>query len=166
MIKHNTRTDMPMDMASIEEFLWLEADLLDRRHYQEWLQLWAAGGLYVIPAKHDVTDFENSLNYAYDDDAMRSQRVKRLLGGRTISENHATRTVRSVSRLRVMSRKHDSIEVSSSLIIVLHKSDEQTILAANVSHVLLGAPQGFRIQRKVIRLADAEGRLPDLSFIL
>ena len=166
MIKHDSRTDLAMDLAGIEEFLWLEADLLDRRHYQEWLQLWSPGSLYVIPAQHDTTDFDNNLNYAYDDDAMRAQRVKRLLGGRTVSESQPTRTVRSVSRLRVMSRKHDTLEVSSSLIIVLHKSDEQAILAANVSHILLGTPQGIKMRRKIIRLANAEARLPDLSFIL
>lgn len=91
---------MTQDIAFDEAiaFVWREADLLDRGDYDEWLDLWADDGLYIIPIEKDVDDYATVLNYIYDDAKMRRMRVARLTSSQSMSAATAAETVRTVSR--------------------------------------------------------------------
>lgn len=154
-------------MEQAVEFAWLEADLLDRRAYREWLKLWQPDARYVVPSEPDAVDFENQLNYIFDDASMRNRRVDRLLSGRTTSERPPTRTARSLSRFRITSNGSESLELSSSLLIVAMRPHEQNLLAANVTHKLVRDANGeLRIAQKVVRLLDLDSSVPNISFLL
>ena len=56
-----------------------------------------------------ITDYENNLNYAYDDNHMRKLRVERLENGEAISTAPKANTVRSISRVRVIQDQDDEI---------------------------------------------------------
>ena len=53
------------------EFVWREAELLDRRDYRAWLEMWDPKGHYVVPIDPQTADYASTLNYAYDDHHMR-----------------------------------------------------------------------------------------------
>lgn len=148
------------------QLLWYEADLLDRKDYREWLKLWTPQSKYVVPTDRDVQDFENTLNYVYDDAELRAKRVERLLSGYAPSENPATRTVRTVSRLRISSERQDAIELSSALLLVAYRRQVQRVMAADVTHTLVRAASGWLIDGKVVRLIDADESLTTIGFIL
>lgn len=148
------------------QLLWYEADLLDHREYREWLQLWTPQSKYVVPIDRDARDFENTLNYAYDDAELRAKRVERLLSGYAPSENPATRTVRTVSRFRILSERNDSIELSSALMLVAYRRQIQRVMAADVTHTLIKTSAGWRIDGKIVRLIDADEPLTAIGFIL
>jgi len=92
-------------------FLWAEGDMLDHTEYADWLKLWTDTGLYIIPIDPNETDHENTLNYAYDDAQMREKRTTRLLSGEAISSAPLARTVRSVSRVRLLAEDGDKVTV-------------------------------------------------------
>ena len=73
--------DATIGLHEAIEFVWAEADLLDRLDYKPWLQLWTAEGLYIVPTEPGAADYAEVLNIAYDDGEMRRARVKRLLSG-------------------------------------------------------------------------------------
>ena len=56
-------------LAQVAEFISLEADVLDQYDYQAWLALWVEEGKYVVPVQPDEQNFEDTLNYAYDNAA-------------------------------------------------------------------------------------------------
>ena len=85
------------------EVIWREAEMLDRRDYRAWLDLWDASGFYVVPIDPQATDFAATLNYAYDDQHMRELRVQRMTSGYSASASDAARTVRTVSRFTLTS---------------------------------------------------------------
>ncbi|KTT34175.1 aromatic-ring-hydroxylating dioxygenase, partial [Pseudomonas oryzihabitans] len=89
-------------LNEVTAFIWQEGDMLDHGDYQAWLDQWTAQGLYIIPIDPKETDPENSLNYAYDDHHMRQLRVQRLISGESISTSPQPRTVRTLSRMRVL----------------------------------------------------------------
>ncbi len=62
----------PILNAAIQ-FINPEADLLDQGEFREWLALWRAEGMYIIPIDQQTTDFANVLNYAYDNHEMREK---------------------------------------------------------------------------------------------
>ncbi len=88
-------TDMiaaPVTLDEAMHFAWLEADLLDSAAYDEWQALWTPTARYVVPIAPGVTDFENTLNYAYDDAEMRAKRAERLVSGQSVSASPVART--------------------------------------------------------------------------
>src|SRR5215470_13346805 len=103
------------------EFIWREAELLDRRDYRAWLEMWDPKGIYVVPIDPDTTDYASTLNYAFDDQHMRELRVQRMTSGYSASASDAARTVRTVSRFTLSSDGADLVEVKSAQVIVAYK---------------------------------------------
>lgn len=148
-------------------FIWREADLLDRAAYEEWLGLWAPDGRYVVPIDPTTTDFEATLNYAYDDAAMREMRVRRLVGGQSTSAVHAARTVRTVSRFVTVRDEADMREMRCSQLLVAYKREETKLLAADLTyHLVRHGANRFAIQQKVVRLVNAADSLSCFGYLL
>lgn len=154
-----------ISLREAEEFLWREADALDRADYQAWLGMWDEGGHYVIPIQPDATDFEGTLNIAYDDAKMRAMRVDRLQGGFAISATPAARTIRLVSRLVVEKAGADFVKVRSAMHLTEHKFDRQRVFVANVEHHLVAREGALKIRDKVVRIINADGVLTSISYL-
>ena len=149
-----------------EAFIALEADLLDHAEYQQWLDLWDDGGLYIIPIG-EGDDFEDRLNYAYDDAAMRRMRVARLTSGQSMSANEAARTVRVTGRYRLLdSSADDVVNIRCAQTLTEYRRETLRTYAANVTFVLKPCDDGFRIQKKVVRLINSDGALAGLTYLL
>lgn len=148
------------------EFIWLEADLLDRRDYASWLRLWTDGGHYVIPVERDVVDYAGALNIAYDDGAMRDARVKRLTSGLSMSATSAARTVRTVSRFVPLVVLPDSIELRCAQHIVEQKREHTRILAADVTYRIVRGKAGLELDLKVVQLIDSDEAQRGFGYLL
>ena len=182
-----------VELGVIAEFIWLEADLLDQKDYARWLTLWAEDGKYIIPIDSEESDFENSLNYAYDGAAMRDMRVRRLSSGQSVSAAHAAHTLRTVSRFRRLNHHSDreggdkgdydkggenydkdqgergedgDIRVRCAQNLVSYKLDKHRIYAANVSWTLRPEGDSFKIVRKIVRLINSADSLSEVTFLL
>ncbi|ALP63086.1 aromatic-ring-hydroxylating dioxygenase subunit beta [Paraburkholderia caribensis] len=148
------------------EFIWREAEMLDRRDYRAWLDLWDPSGFYVVPIDPQATDFAATLNYAYDDQHMRELRVQRMVSGYSASASDAARTVRTVSRFTLTSDAADVVEVKSAQVIVAYKRGASTIFAADLTHKISFATGEPRLVDKVIRLIDSTEALSAIGFLL
>ena len=147
-------------------FIWQEADMLDHTEYADWLKLWTENGIYVIPIDPKETDFENTLNYAYDDKHMREKRVARLMGGEAISSAPVARTVRSVSRLRLLAEDGDHVTVRCAQDLREFRKDRFRQHTADVTYDLLRHEGSFLIERKVIQMINSTDTLTAIGFIL
>ncbi|WP_250515138.1 aromatic-ring-hydroxylating dioxygenase subunit beta [Caballeronia sp. INDeC2] len=153
-------------LARAIEFIWREADMLDRRDYRAWLDLWDPNGFYVVPIDPNATDFAATLNYAYDDQHMRELRVQRMASGYSASASDAARTVRTVSRFTLSSDSADVVEVRSAQVIVAYKRGVSTIFAADLTHKIGMAGGEPKLLEKVIRLIDSTEALSAIGFLL
>ncbi|MEP3050978.1 MAG: aromatic-ring-hydroxylating dioxygenase subunit beta [Erythrobacter sp.] len=154
-------------MDSISQFIWQEADLLDHKRYREWLDLWDVDGKYVVPIDPDATDFEDCLNYAYDNAAMRDMRVRRLTSGQSMSAAHAAQTLRTISRfVRLEDDRNGHICVRAAQNLVEYKFGKHRIYAANVTWRLKTDGDGFKIYEKVARLLNSEDALSGMTILL
>ncbi len=147
-------------------FLWAEGDMLDHTEYADWLKLWTDTGLYIIPIDPNETDHENTLNYAYDDAQMREKRTTRLLSGEAISSAPLARTVRSVSRVRLLAEDGDKVTVRCAQDLREFRKDRFRQHTADVTYELVKAGDGFLIERKVIRLINSTDTLTAVGYIL
>lgn len=151
-------------LAAAAEFVSLEADLLDTRDYAAWLELWDHDGRYVVPVDSEETNFLDTLNYAYDDAAMRSMRVRRLTSGESMSASHAARTIRVVSRFRLL-EDGPLVRLRNAQLLTEYKFDRHRTYAANVEWVLRAEGGSFKIIEKVVRLINGGDALAGITFL-
>lgn len=154
------------DLQAAIEFIWREAELLDRRLYREWLKLWVAEGLYVVPIERDAADPEAALNLICDNAEMREARVTRLLSTASISAAASARTVRTVSRFTRANGTDSAIDIRCAQHLVEYKRDRTQILAADVAYRLVPQGDGFAIDRKVVTLVHSDGAVGSIGYLL
>jgi 3-phenylpropionate/cinnamic acid dioxygenase small subunit len=149
-----------------QAFIAFEADLLDHGAYQQWLDIWSQDGLYIIPIG-DGDDFEDKLNYAYDDAPMRRMRVARLTSGQSMSANDAAKTVRVTGRYRLLSVADDAtVTMRCAQTLTEYRREILRTYAANVTYVLKPFEDSFRIEKKIVRLINSDGALAGLTYLL
>ncbi|WP_153161344.1 aromatic-ring-hydroxylating dioxygenase subunit beta [Zoogloea sp. 1C4] len=153
-------------ITQVAAFLWQEADMLDHGEYPQWLESWTTDGLYIVPINPDETDFENTLNYACDNAAMRAKRVARLGSGESISTSPVPRTIRSVSRFRVLADDGEVVTVRCAQNLREFRKDVQKHYSADVTFELVRTAGSFLIRRKIIRLINATDTLQGIGYIL
>ncbi len=153
-------------LQSLTAFVWAEADMLDHHEYGAWLDLWSPAGTYIVPIDPEATDFDNTLNYAHDNTAMRSARVARLTSGESVSTQPMARTVRNVSRLRVLSDDGATVVLRGVQDLHEFRKTHRHQYTADVTWTMARNGEGWRIERKVLRLINSTDALAGIGFIL
>ena len=106
----------------VEQFLYHEADLLDRRAYREWFALVAQDIHYWMPIRRTVTlrnierEFTAPGAMAYFDDDYNDlkMRVEKLYTDSSWSEDPPSRTRHFVSNVQILDCTEDLVSVRSS----------------------------------------------------
>ena len=153
-------------LQEVTAFIWQEGDMLDHGEYDGWLKMWTEKGTYIIPIDPLETDFENTLNYAYDDHHMRELRVQRLTGGESISTSPQPRTVRMQSRFRVWADDGVQVTVRCAQNIREFRKESLKFYSADLTYQLIRSEGGFKIQRKVVSLINSDDALAGIGYIL
>lgn len=148
------------------QLVWHEADLLDRRQYEQWQDLYTEDGVYVVPIDATTEDFDNTLNMVYDDARMRRMRVTRMTEGYAIAAVDAARTVRTVSRFVVEAVTDEEVTLRSAQVLVAYKRGRHDLWAGDVTHRVRLRDDGDLIALKVVRLVDSEDAVPAAGFLL
>lgn len=146
--------------------IWHEAELLDRKDYLAWQELYSAEAFYVIPIDPDTEDFAASLNMVYDDDRMRRMRVERMMQGFSPAAVAAARTIRTVSNFRVLETDDSRIVIKSNQVVVAYKRNRFDTNAGEVTHTISLSGDGDRIEGKVIRLLNSEDAVTASGYLL
>ncbi|MCW1932253.1 aromatic-ring-hydroxylating dioxygenase subunit beta [Pararhodobacter zhoushanensis] len=164
-MKDVTNTQDLALLSQVSAFIWAEADMLDAKAYEDWLELWTRDGLYIMPMG-EGEDYANSLNLCYDNDKMRRDRIGRFRQGFSISSAPAAQTVRAMSRFVIEKVEGDTVTVRCAEQLVEDKFGRQRLFAANTTYTLIRQPEGgFRIAQKVARLLNSDGMLTSLSYL-
>ena len=159
--------------AEAEEFLYLEARLLDDGELERWLELFAEEGLYWIPIDDSKpTTWNTSL--VYDDKLRREERVFHLLKVPFPAQSPRSRTVHVVTNVEAEPAQNGAALVrSNQLIYETRLGDfrqvglgEVRTLVARVEHLLERRAEGLRIARKKILLIDRELPQSNLTFLI
>jgi benzoate/toluate 1,2-dioxygenase beta subunit len=147
------------DLAAVAAFIHREARLLDERRFDEWRALFAADGVYWVPARAEQTDPLHEVSLFYDDPVMMAARIRRLCHPRMFAELPPSRAVRSVSNIEVLPAAGEgAIEARSVLLMTEFRAGAQTAYHGRVTWRLIPTTGGdFRIRLKRVDLVNAEG---------
>jgi len=154
--------------AEIEDFLFEEADILDRWNYDAWLALFEPGARYEIP----TTDYRGwspheSGSFVDDDWDLIQARVKRLKSRKAHAENPHSRTHRLISNVRLFEHDADSLRTTASFIVHRARDGQFDTYVGRYDHILAVGDRGFRYRlRRSILGHEALPAGARLSFIL
>jgi len=140
--------------------------MLDHAEYAPWLDLWTPDGLYIVPIDPATEDFANTLNYAHDDAGMRAMRVARLTGGQSVSTQPRARTVRNVSRLRILRDEAGVVTLRGAQDLRDFRKDAFHQHTGDVTWELVRHGETWRIRRKVVRLINSADTLSTIGYLL
>ena len=109
----------------VEEFLYHEAELLDSKRYQAWLDLLTDDIHYWIPIRRTTTakeidkEFTQPGGVAFFDENLNSlkMRIARMEAGRAWAEDPPSRTRRLITNVKIKGIEGDNIAVQSNFLL-------------------------------------------------
>jgi len=147
-----------VDRSVFETFLFEEARLLDERRFRDWMALFADDGTYWVPAVADQDSPFNQVSLFYDDRDLMKTRVDRLEHPRIHIQDPPSRTAHLIGNV-ILDAADDAggeYTVSSTVIMVEYREDDQRVFAGRQVHTLRRAADGFRIVRKRVNLVNCD----------
>lgn len=157
----------------IEQFLYMEARLLDERKYHEWLDLFSEDAKYWMPVMgrryqaaskavaivngrdHDEDEFSKSGELAIFDETKASlaSRISRLDTGMAWAEDPPSSTCRVVSNVEVCVRDVHELVVYSNLILYRTRAEtERDFYVGRRKDVLRQSDGQWKISRRRIHI--------------
>lgn len=150
----------------LEEFLHVEADLLDEVRLNEWLALFTDDALYWIPANRYTTDPSREVSIIYDQRPRMEMRVARLMGGSVHSQNPPSRTRRLIANVRLLEDSQDTVRVASNFSLTEIRRGKKAIYTGRYEHDFVLGGSSWKIRRKKVELVENSEALGNLSFLL
>lgn len=161
-------------LESCTRFMYLEAECLDRRQFDDWLNLLHPSIDYRVPVrttrlKKDVDGFSTSSFFLKETFGTLSLRVERLRSEYAWSENPATRTRRMIANIRAVQTEIDrECDVISNLAIFCYRGDNPApvILTGERQDRLVAGDTGWRLKKRTVLLDMTVLEIESLSFFL
>jgi 3-phenylpropionate/cinnamic acid dioxygenase small subunit len=153
-------------IKEIEDFFFLESDLLDEREYDRWLELLTEDIVYWMPMRKNVsyanrhkdTTAENDLAWFHDDKDTLRKRVKQIQTGihwadEPISRiSHLITNVRLVTPVPSLAEGEQTLTKCRFIVYRNRVEDETDLLVGRREDTLIRVGSGLKIARRKIVL--------------
>jgi benzoate/toluate 1,2-dioxygenase beta subunit len=142
----------------IEQFVFEEARLLDTGQFEAWLKLYEPQGIYWMPSQPGQTDPQNVASIIYEDHAILSIRVQRLLEARALVLTPMPRTTHIIGNIEFLEKVVDEFIVEAAFICVEQQAEQQRIYSGRHTYRLASKDETFRISMKRCALINCDGK--------
>ena len=153
------------EIAVIEQFLFREAQLLDQQRWDEWLALYTEDARYWVPLEAGQSDPTHTSSIIHDDRTLLEIRVRQYSHARAHARRPLPRTCHQVGNVMAEPQASGAIQVTSTLVLVEYRLEQQRIWGAGVTHQLRRTDTGLRIAHKRIDLVNSEAELDGISIL-
>jgi benzoate/toluate 1,2-dioxygenase subunit beta len=165
-------------LGRCSQFVYEEAELLDRMEFDQWLDLFDEESVYWFPIDTTTSSPLDSLNLIYDDRPRLCDRLARLQSGFAFSEAPASQTSHMLSNLRLVTadeyaRSVDDrglpdgdLALAGRAAIARVRQGTCDVYYARTVWALRPAGVNLKIRMKRIDLLNAQEPLPLLTFLL
>lgn len=161
----------------IEDFLYLEAELLDERRLREWLELFTDDARYWAPVRHNPLERPDDLteelskpgeSYYFNDTKKTLKiRVERVYSKQAWAEVPPSRTRRLISNVRVKKDDGREIEVHSNFFVYRTRMEkDEDIFVGTRKDILRRVDGEIKIARRTIVLDQAVLGAKNISIFL
>jgi ethylbenzene dioxygenase subunit beta len=140
----------------VQQFLFLEAELLDDRRFDDWIALFEPEGEYWVPMSWGQPDPHQHISLIYENVDVLRMRMQRLKELAALSQRPFSRTCHHISNISIRSVDEAGMSVRSALILVEYRRNEQRTFSGYARHTLTRNGASFRIRMKRVDLLNSD----------
>ena len=140
----------------VEQFLYRQADLLDRRMWQEWVDLFAPDGIYWMPPAPEYKTWDGQPAIFAEDKNLMTVRMNRVLHPDAWSQKAAWGTNHVVSNVVIEKASAAEILVRSRFHMMEMRRDDIRHFAGSYFHQLKKTRKGYQIKLQRVDMTNAQ----------
>jgi 3-phenylpropionate/cinnamic acid dioxygenase small subunit len=141
----------------VEQFLYRQADCLDSKRWQEWIDLFAEDGVYWMPADPAHQHWDGVPSIFAEDKNLMTVRMKRVLHPDAWSQRPLWGTNHVVSNVMIQDGKGDrDLVVRSRFHMMELRRDDTRHFAGSYTHHLQKINDGYRIKLQRVDMTNAQ----------
>jgi benzoate/toluate 1,2-dioxygenase beta subunit len=142
---------------AVEQFLYQQAELLDTKQWQAWIDLFADDGVYWMPADPAHQHWEGMPSIFAEDKNLMNVRMKRVLHPDAWSQRPLWGTNHVVSNVMIQDAKpNGDVVVRSRFHMMELRRDDVRHFAGQYTHHLKKAKGGYRIKLQRVDMTNAQ----------
>ena len=142
---------------AVEQFLYRQADLLDTKRWQNYIDLFTADGVYWMPPEPSHTTWEGMPAIFAEDKNLMTVRMNRVLHPDAWSQRPLWETNHVVSNVMIESEKANGDVVARSRFHMLElRRDDVRHFAGSYVHHLKRTQDGYRIKLQRVDMTNAQ----------
>jgi p-cumate 2,3-dioxygenase beta subunit len=139
--------------SEVEDFLYLEAELLDAWELDDWLGLYTADARYVVPCTNDPAGDPSRDLVLIDDNRLRMQaRVERLNSRKAHREYPHSNTRHLVTNVRLRPVEGGELPVRASFTVWRFRGGRETSYVGGYAYRLILDGEALKIRSKRVIL--------------
>jgi 3-phenylpropionate/cinnamic acid dioxygenase small subunit len=140
----------------VEQFLFYQAELLDTKNWQAYIDLFAAEGVYWMPARPEQTEWMDSPSIFAEDRELMSVRMGRITHPNAWSQAPLWATNHLIANVVIEDLADASVRVRSRFQVQELRRDAVRSLAGVYRHTLLRRGEDFQIELQRVDLMNAQ----------
>jgi benzoate/toluate 1,2-dioxygenase beta subunit len=157
--KATAAASAPATQHAVEQFLYAQAELLDGKRWQQYIDLFTDDGHYWMPASPEQTTGEGVPSIFYEDKNLMNVRMRRVQHPDAWSQRPLWGTNHLVSNVLIEaenSRKNEVV-VRSRFHMMEFRRETSRHFGGSYIHHLVRTPDGFRIRLQRVDMVNAQG---------
>jgi benzoate/toluate 1,2-dioxygenase beta subunit len=151
---------VPLEVQrSVEQFLYRQAELVDTKQWQGYIDLFAPEGVYWAPAHPAQATGDGEPAIFFEDRNLMTIRMKRILHPRAWSQKTQWATSHVVSNVIVenLDARSGNVVCRSRFHMMEFRRDAVRYFAGSYVHRLLKGEDGYRIGLQRVDIVNGEG---------
>ena len=141
---------------AVEQFLYHQADLLDRKEWERWIGLFADDGVYWMPPEPSYTTWDGTPAIFAEDKNLMRVRMGRVLHPDAWSQRPLWGTNHVVSNVIIENESAQEIVVRSRFHMMELRRDDVRHFAGSYEHHLRKTKEGYRIKLQRVDMTNAQ----------
>jgi benzoate/toluate 1,2-dioxygenase beta subunit len=143
---------------TVERFLYRQAEILDEKQWDDWLDFFTEDGHYWMPAREEQTDGDGVPNIFWEDINIMKMRIRRNNHPHAHSQAPENRLCHVVSNVIVEDQApNGDIIVRSRFHCAEYLRYDQRHFTGKYRHYLRATPDGYKIALQRVDLVNREG---------
>jgi len=141
----------------VEQFLYKQSELLDKKQWQKWINLFTPEGIYWMPPDASYKTWEGQPAIFAEDKNLMTVRMLRVLHPDAWSQRPLWETNHVVSNVLVSKIfKNGDVEVRSRFHMMELRRDDVRHFAGSYLHKLKKTKKGYAIQLQRVDMTNAQ----------
>jgi 3-phenylpropionate/cinnamic acid dioxygenase small subunit len=142
--------------ARVEQFLYAQSEMLDNKHWQDYIDQFAEDGVYWMPVMPEQTDWEGEPSIFAEDRRLMAVRMGRVTHPNAWSQAPMWATNHVIGNVVIESETAKEVVVRSRFHMMELRRDSVRHFGGTYRHTLVKKGDGFRIRLQRVDLFNGQ----------